>query len=564
MKEIRRLLAQMLTIGTYQAAETDLIVDPGLDWIVGTERGSEVIVCGLAEGVFVQTLITNKIDREWNIEELLDWNFGACDEWSIGFQENQSWHRPLQGCGTPTFERADKLVYLRSIEGMLTSKMYVEIDQRLSHSLGLHWRDEVSGWGRINSHGDWETIVTHCTEPSPHDGRISHLVTMKRAAIGSLANALGGEAITVFDVIRMRYGATPDAGQDDRIKEIINPTGSRTIYKSSIGVGATYIRGIQILCPNRNLSWAIYGEEDEQLAVPLIYKIYDWRHKTVRDVSYQNGEITNYFEKKEGMAYEMSPAFFTPEVLTKYKRDDEKYEITTNSIRCRNAWRLQYYNFDPEQNLVYAFIKDLNNFPSREQLHWIAHNVEPTRAGGNFGPITEHTERVLFQGEWDSDITPLDRLKHVVGELEGKWWWNSPDSKQLARAGIAITESVREWGEEIKYLHQIVVESLDEGALRKDAVGRGMAKEEARRLRSIRLLHSALVHEGIADTEADNCLQVFFDLSDTRNIADAHRSTDSREKLIKNMRRQYGTLNLAYTATVNDCIQSLERIRKVL
>ena len=564
MKETKELLAQMLAIGTHRAGKTELVSNPGLDWIVGTEMGSEVIVYGSAEGVFLYTLIIYKDAPEWDTGELLNWNFSACDEWSIAPQPSQSWRRPLQGCGSPTFERADKLVYLRSNEGMLNSEMYIEIDQRLSHSLGLHWRDEVDGWGRINGHGDWETILTHCTETSSRDGRMAQLVTMKRAALDSLASALGGEAITVFDVVQMTYGATPDAGHDDRTKETISLTGTRTIYRSSIGVGASYTRGVQILCPNGNLSWGIHGEADEQLAVPLIYKIFDWRHKVTRDVSYQNNDMTNYFENEEGKAYDMSPAFFTPDVLAKYKRDDEKYEVSTNSIRCRNAWYLQYYDFEPEQNLVYAFIKDLRNLSSREQLHWIAHNVPPTRIGGNFGPITEHTERVLFFGEWNSDVAPLDKLKDVISELDGMWWWKSPDSKHLARAGTAMTESAREWGEEIKYLYQIVVESLDERALRKRAVANGMVKEEANRLRSIKLLRSALVQEGMEDAEADSCIQVFADLADARNIGDAHRSTESREKLIRHMRKQHGTLNLAYTAAVNDCIQSLDRVRRIL
>ena len=564
MKETKELLAQMLAIGTHPASKTDLVSDPGLDWIVGTERGREVIVYGSSEGVFVYTLIIYKGAQEWDTEELLNWNFGACDEWSISPQPNQSWRRPLQGCGSSTFERADKLVYLRSNEGMLNSEMYIDIDQRLSHSLGLHWRDEVYGWGRINGHGDWETILTHCTESSPGDGRMAQLVTMKRAALDSLASALGGEAITVFDVVQMAYGATPDAGNDDRTKETVSPTGTRTIYRSSIGVGASYTRGIQILCPSRNLNWGIHGEADVQSAVPLVYKIFDWRNKSIRDVSYQNNDMTNYFENKEGKAYDMSPAFFTPDVLTKYKRDDEKYEVSTNSIRCRNTWYLQYYKFDPDQNLVYAFIKDLQNLPSREQLHWIAHNVGPTRAGGKFGPITKYTERVLFFGELDSDLAPLDKLKDVVSELDGKWWWKSPESKHLARAGTVMTESVREWGEEIKNLHQIVVESLNERAIRKHAVGNGMTKEEANGLRSIKLLRSALVQEGMDDAEAESCVQVFSQLAESRNIGDAHRSTESRERLIRDLRKQHGTLILAYTAAVNECIQSLQRIRQIL
>lgn len=564
MDETKKLLAQMISLGTHRARATDIIVDPGLEWIVETEKGREVVVCGLAEGVFVQTLIIYDTPNESNTDELLDWNFTACDEWSITPGGINTWRQPLVGCGSWIYDRADKLIYVRSIEGMLDGRVYVEIDQRLSQSLGLHWRDEVGGWGRIDRDGDWDTIVTYCKETSPHDGRVCHLVTMKRAALDSLVSALGATAITVFDVLRFDYRHTPDVGDDSRRKEIIGHSGSRTIYRSSIGPTATFTRGVQILSPNKNLHWSIYGEDDEHLTVPVIYKIYDWRHKAIRDVTNQDGQATNYFENKEGLPYDMSPAFFKPAVLTQYKGDNEKYEVQTHSILCRNAWYLQYYNFDPEQNLVYAFLKDLVSLPEREQLHWMAHNVPPTREGGQFGPITEHTERVVFRGDWDSDMTPLDKLKKFIDELDGNWWWNSPDSNHLARSGAAITGSTLEWGDEIKHLHQIVVESLDEKALRKHAVNGGMTEEEAGPLRSIRLLSRILVQEGITEREADACVQALLDLAKMRNIANAHRSTKSRQELIRDMRTEFGTLHLAFTATVNGCIQSLQQIRSIL
>ena len=159
----------------------------------------------------------------------------------------------------------------------------------------MHWRKEMHGWGRVNSQGDWETIVTWCTDKKPNDGRDCHLVTMKRAAVDAVANSLGGQVITVFDVIRMKTRPSPDIGDENTTKEKITQTGTQTIYRSSKGATATYIRGVQILCQNVNLRWDIHGEDDEELDIPIVYKIYDWRHETVRDVSYQRGEVTNYF-----------------------------------------------------------------------------------------------------------------------------------------------------------------------------------------------------------------------------------------------------------------------------
>ena len=70
----------------------------------------------------------------------------------------------MEGCCTEELEDADKLVYMRNIEGMLDSDVYFEIDQRMSQALGLHWRKEMHGWGtgetvkvtgKQSSHGAW-------------------------------------------------------------------------------------------------------------------------------------------------------------------------------------------------------------------------------------------------------------------------------------------------------------------------------------------------------------------------------------------------------------------------
>ena len=244
MNEVKRMLNEMQTLGSHAAAEVDVIDEPGLDWLLKVEKGKEVVICGLGEGVFAQTLIGYKKGKDWNTEKLLNWNFGACAEWRIRDGSEQGWRHPMEGCCTEELEDADKLVYMRNIEGMLDSDVYFEIDQRMSQALGLHWRKEMHGWGRVNSQGDWETIVTWCMDKEPNDGRDCHLITMKRAAVDAVANSLGGQVITVFDVIRMKTRPSPDIGDENTTKEKISQTGTRTIYRSSKGATATYIRGV--------------------------------------------------------------------------------------------------------------------------------------------------------------------------------------------------------------------------------------------------------------------------------------------------------------------------------
>jgi len=55
--------------------------------------------------------------------------------------------------------------------------------------------------------------------------------------------------------------------------------------------------------------------------------------------------LANYFTKSD-LPFEISPAFFRPEVLLRYKSDPDKYELTIRSISCRDAWYLQTYDIN--------------------------------------------------------------------------------------------------------------------------------------------------------------------------------------------------------------------------
>ena len=57
------------------------------------------------------------------------------------------------------------------------------------------------------------------------------------------------------------------------------------------------------------------------------------------------GQTANYFTQSD-LPFEMSPAFFHPEVLTRYKSDSDKYTLQDRSISCRGAWHLQTYDIN--------------------------------------------------------------------------------------------------------------------------------------------------------------------------------------------------------------------------
>ena len=90
---------------------------------------------------------------------------------------------------------------------------------------------------------------------------------------------------------------------------------------------AAYTAGRQIIRPRRPYK-AIYGKikgtdsaEDRGYAA---FTAYDWRNSRLATLSTAPGATTNYFEAKHNtLAFELSPAFFRPEVLSKYKRQGQ-------------------------------------------------------------------------------------------------------------------------------------------------------------------------------------------------------------------------------------------------
>ena len=105
----------------------------------------------------------------------------------------------------------------------------------------------------------------------------------------------------------------------------------------------------------------------------------DWRNEKIIDVSTEPECATSYFDAEHNdLPYEVSPAFFRPDVLLKYKADRDKYVIDERHrrITCRGIWLLKGFDIN-EAGQVHAYICDLRNLPYQEQLHWKGYNEKP-------------------------------------------------------------------------------------------------------------------------------------------------------------------------------------------
>jgi hypothetical protein len=233
-------------------------------------------------------------------------------------------------------------------------------------------------------------------------------------------------------------------------------------YRRKIMPGhAAYTRGVQILRPRRSaqaiftgITDGWFGRKNKQHAEFIAY---DWRNKHVTKVSTDPKATTNYFQAAgNSLPFELSPAFFRPEVLLKYKADRDKYTVGERDVSCRAAWHLQAIDVN-EAGQVHAYICYLRCLPYAEQLHWLSFN-EPPKAS-----ISERAVVHDFQGEWVAFVQPLQKVLSIVKRWRdtNTTWWILRDEKLLERVNTPLTASRDEWAEAYMDLAKLVVEGFE-------------------------------------------------------------------------------------------------------
>ena len=290
----------------------------------------------------------------------------------------------------------------------------------------------------------------------------------------------------MFDFTLLRYGSFTAWG--DGPEDVVRVS-DEFLYRQKVIGNAAYTRGIQIIRPrdSRTISdqvssrWA--GTPKHEY---VTFIAQDWRHNRIVEISTNPAATTNYFEASENdLPYEVSPAFFRPEVLSKYKTDREKYTVKDREIWCRASWTLQAYDVN-EAGQVFAYIRYLRNLPDSEQLHWKSFNEAPK------AEISERAFINDFKGEFVTFRHPRAETLSILHrwQASGVEWWTLRDEDLLDRANPPISSSKDEWAEAIMDLSKLVAEGLEVKFLRAklDKLGEAYRADE----KSIALLEKIM------------------------------------------------------------------------
>ena len=357
----------------------------------------------------------------------------------------------------------------------------------------------------------------------------------------------------MFDFQLLRYGefdAWPNT-PENIIKH------DPVFYRQNVDAGtASYTRGIQIVRQSRPSAeiFSRMKRESHETAQYVDFVAHDWRNGRVSTISTDPCATTNYFQTdKNSLPFELSPAFFKPEVLSKYKNDTDKYLIEDCRIHCRSAWELRGYDVN-EAGQVHAYICDLRNLPYSEQLYWKSFNEEPQTG------ISERALTTDFKGE-PVDITdPLTKIKYILTRWEQSKapWWTLRDPAAADRVTSPLTSSRDEWARASTNLVQLIIEGVEIKAVRTRLDEMGIAWQL--KDKSILLLERVLSSEA-ADGSAQN-LDGLRSLQRIRSKVGAHARGTEADSLATRAVQEHGSYAAHFENVCRDVAIELEYIER--
>lgn len=535
-------------------------------WLVAAEdsvafleenaRSEEIVIYANGPATLVHAVLApQKQVTPADQEDLMDAFVGPDESWviqkSYGGGEGHRVYLEAPLRSWESLSGGEKLVFRRSFTGVQKGESPVELSQKLVHALDLHFVPERNAYCRLDARGDIEDVIRVIRAELGPRGESLTAVTILARDLFTYMTLADMALVYFFDFTRFNGGFN---GWGDHPR-IDRKTPDLFYHGGSIG-NASYVNGRMIVRSTIPLQQLI-DEWKEELNPTrkkeyATFKIFDRKNNVEVETSCAPEFLSNYFQRSD-LPWEISPAFFRPDVLHRFKADPEKYSLDDRSISCRNAWYLKSYDIN-EAGQVHAYIGDLARLPIEEQRYWQSFNEWPK------GTISKRAHENDILGEFSSEYDPLHLLKYKIGKLNAAppEWWQPRDDAQMDSARYPATESTLEWANEIMAFDQLLVEGFQLKPLRKLLEARG-GKAEAS-WASLRVIAEILVASGQSVDDAKETLRPLSRLHALRSILKAHSCVEDRDKEERQARAMHGTLRAHFKDLASQCDTSFDEI----
>jgi len=516
-----------------------------------------IIIYASLPHVFIHAVLIPDVKlNDSTIEDLLGWSHNPYSTWGIACSQDDAWiEGPLSSAGSKALSKGEQIIFGRSFEGVESKKRYFELEQKISHILGVHFISERNAWCRLDKFGDLEDVVKIIELRGLPNNETGTIITINKWILGEYTGVCIFSLIRMFDFTRYKSGSFSGWGNRN---EPIKFEGKNNIFGSLVVSDdyGSYSRGFQltnISVPKEKVINNMWGrptpEEPKQYATFIAH---DWKNKRIAEISCDPSCLANYFTESD-LPFEITPAFFRPEVLLKYKSDREKYQIENRSVGCRGAWHLKTFDINTAGQ-VHTYLIYLSHLPYEEQLHWKQYNEKPK------APLSERAITTDFEGQFYDGYDPLSSLKHKLENLHRAkvGWWTLRDQNVPKKVHYPFTSSSDEWAEEVLNLDQLVVEGFEEKWLRNKA--KEMGRTPDIKLRGLKLTEECLIAVGFEEEHAHLLMSPFHEVHNLRSILKGHASGSEAEKVKKEALQRFGSFRQHFEHLCAACDDSLETI----
>lgn len=520
-------------------------------------RSEEIVIYAIGPATLVHAVLAPQIQvTPANQGNLMDAFVGPDECWAIqksyGGGEGHRVYLEAPLGSWESLSGGEKLVFRRSFYGVQKGESPVELSQKLVHALDLHFIPERNSYCRLDERGDIEDVI-RVIRAELDPGRESlTAVTILARELFTYMTLADMALVYFFDFTRFKSGGFNGWGDHPRIDR---KTPDLFYHGGSIE-NASYVNGRMIVRSAIPLQQLIDEWKEESSPTRkkeyVAFKIFDRKNNIEVETSCAPDFLSNYFQRSD-LPWEISPAFFRPDVLHRFKADPEKYSLDDRSISCRNAWHLKSYDIN-EAGQVHAYIGDLARLPIEEQRYWQSFNEWPK------GTLSKRAHENDILGEFSSEYDPLHLLKYKIGRLNASppEWWHQRDEAHMSASRYPATDSTLEWANEIMAFDQLLIEGFQLKPLRKQLEALG-GKAEAN-WASLRVIAEILVVSGQTVDEAKETLRPLSRLHALRSILKAHSSVENKDKEERQARSMYGTLRAHFKDLAGQCDKSFDKI----
>jgi len=478
------------------------------------------------------------------INDLQSWDQTPYSGWSVWSKPGgNDWiEPPLSSSGSKTLQNGEQILFVRSFDGVKGMGSYIEVSQKLTQVLGLHYMKERSAWCKLDNKGDIDDVIKIHALTQSNDKNWGEVVSVRYQELAKYCELTGTALVRMFDVDRIDHKNFTHWGNGEE-----QPVEDRGVFGRRLVMAgqASYFRGVQI----HEMQYEETGLKTKEYASFIAH---DWKNNRIEELSCSPDSIDNYFTKSD-KPFEVTPAFFHPEVLLKYKSDTDKYVLNGRSISCRGAWYLKTYDIN-EAGQVHTYLIYLSHLPYDEQLHWKQFNEHPKAS------ISERAKTNDFEGDYYDGYYPLDSLKRKLDDLDNQHvdWWIQKNHDFMGSLHPVVTTSIDEWKEEILKLDQVLVEGFVEKKLRAKAKQTGRSPDHKNR--SLKLIEECLIGLGFEEEHAREITAPLHITHDLRSILKGHITGETAEKIRSEAIEDFGSYSSHFEDLCRRCDESMEII----